>query len=40
MRQAAGGALLFATREIRLNNARIYSAAAFDVPPQFCRAKR
>jgi len=29
----------FATREMRLNNARIYSAAAFDVPPQFCRAR-
>ena len=29
----------FATREMRLNNARIYSAAAFDVPPQFCRVR-
>ena len=28
----------FAIREMRLNNARIYSSAAFDVPPQFCRA--
>jgi len=30
----------FATREIRLNNARIYSAAAFDIPPQFASAYR
>ena len=29
----------FATREMRLNNARIYSSAAFDVPPRFCRAR-
>ena len=29
----------FATREIRQNNARIYSSAAFDLPPQFCRAR-
>ena len=29
----------FATREMRLNNARIYSSAAFDVPPQFTRAR-
>jgi len=28
----------FATREMRQNNARIYSSAAFDVPPQFDRA--
>jgi len=30
----------FATREIRLNTARIYSSAAFDVPPQFASAYR
>ena len=29
----------FATREMRQNNARIYSSAAFDVPPQFRRAR-
>ena len=29
----------FATREMRLNSARIYSSAAFDVPPRFCRAR-
>jgi len=29
----------FATREIRLANARIYSSAAFDLPPQFCRTR-
>ena len=29
----------FATREMRLNNARIYSSAAFELPPQFCRAR-
>ena len=30
----------FATREMRQNNARIYSSAAFDVPPQFASAYR
>jgi len=30
----------FATREMRQNNARIYSSAAFDVPPQFARRRR
>jgi len=29
----------FATREMRLNIARIYSCAAFDLPPRFCRAR-
>ena len=29
----------FATREIRQNNARMFSSAAFDLPPQFCRAR-
>ena len=29
----------FATREMRQNNARIFSSAAFDLPPQFCRAR-
>jgi hypothetical protein len=29
----------FATREMRLANARIYSSAAFDLPPKFCRAR-
>ena len=29
----------FATREMRLNSARMYSSAAFDLPPQFCRAR-
>jgi len=30
----------FAAREIRLNNARIYSSAAFDIPPHFASAYR
>jgi len=30
----------FATREMRQNNARIFSSAAFDVPPQFARRRR
>ena len=29
----------FATREMRQNNARIFSSAAFDLPPQFSRAR-
>jgi len=30
----------FAIREMRLNSARIYSSAAFDLPPQFARARQ
>jgi len=29
----------FATREMRLNNARMYSSAAFGLPPRLCRAR-
>jgi len=29
----------FATREMRQNNARIFSSPAFDLPPQFCRSR-